>query len=83
MGKTIRGQRKGAGTVFRSHSHHRKGAVKLRRLDYSERHGYVKGVVKDIIHDPGRGVEHVVPPPGEAPAAELRHHGGGEDLFLR
>jgi len=55
MGKTIRGQRKGAGTVFRSHSHHRKGAVKLRRLDYSERHGYVKGVVKDIIHDPGRG----------------------------
>jgi hypothetical protein len=23
--------------------------------DYAERHGYVKGVVTDIIHDPGRG----------------------------
>merc|ERR1712241_899173 len=23
--------------------------------DYAERHGYIKGVVKDIIHDPGRG----------------------------
>merc|ERR1712203_113397 len=23
--------------------------------DYSERHGYIKGVIKDIIHDPGRG----------------------------
>jgi len=29
--------------------------VKLRVLDYAERHGYTKGVVKDIIHDPGRG----------------------------
>jgi len=27
----------------------------LRSLDYSERNGYIKGVVKDIIHDPGRG----------------------------
>ena len=24
-------------------------------LDYAERSGYVKGVVRDIIHDPGRG----------------------------
>ena len=24
-------------------------------LDYAERHGYTKGVVKEIIHDPGRG----------------------------
>lgn len=24
-------------------------------MDYSERHGYVKGVVKSIEHDPGRG----------------------------
>jgi ribosomal protein L2 len=23
--------------------------------DFAERHGYVKGVVTDIIHDPGRG----------------------------
>nr|POF09147.1 60s ribosomal protein l2 [Quercus suber] len=29
--------------------------AKLRTYDYAERHGYVRGVVKDIIHDPGRG----------------------------
>ena len=33
----------------------RKGASKLRVLDYSERRGYIKGVVKKLIHDPGRG----------------------------
>ena len=55
MGRVIRGQRKGAGSIFRSHTKHRKGAAKLRTLDYAERHGYIKGVVKDIIHDPGRG----------------------------
>jgi len=55
MGRVIRGQRKGAGSIFKSHTKNRKGAPKLRALDYSERHGYLKGVVKDIIHDPGRG----------------------------
>jgi len=55
MGRVIRGQRKGAGSVFKSHTHTRKGATKLRVQDYSEKHGYVKGIVKDIIHDPGRG----------------------------
>jgi large subunit ribosomal protein L8e len=24
-------------------------------LDFAERHGYIKGVIKEIIHDPGRG----------------------------
>lgn len=51
----IRGQRKGKGSVFKAHTKHRKGAAKLRPLDYAERHGYIKGVVRDIIHDPGRG----------------------------
>jgi large subunit ribosomal protein L8e len=55
MGKTIRGQRKGTGTVFSAKTRLRKGAAKLRVLDYSERHGYVKGVVRDIVHDSGRG----------------------------
>ncbi|EDV28887.1 60S ribosomal protein L8 [Trichoplax sp. H2] len=55
MGRVIRGQRKGAGSVFRSHVQHRKGAVKLRVLDYAERHGYIRGIVKEIVHDPGRG----------------------------
>merc|ERR1711860_325512 len=33
----------------------RKGAARLRAVDYAERNGYIKGVIKDIIHDPGRG----------------------------
>lgn len=49
MGRVIRAQRKGAGSVFRSHTKRRKGAPKLRSLDFSERHGYIKGVVKVSI----------------------------------
>jgi large subunit ribosomal protein L8e len=41
--------------VFKSHNTTRKGASKLRNLDYAERHGYIKGVIKEIVHDPGRG----------------------------
>jgi large subunit ribosomal protein L8e len=41
--------------VFKTHSKHRKGAAKLRAVDYAERHGFIKGIIKDIIHDPGRG----------------------------
>lgn len=55
MGRVIRAQRKGRGSVFRAHTHKRKGAAKLRPLDYAERRGYIKGLVKEIIHDPGRG----------------------------
>merc|ERR1712045_449644 len=38
-----------------SHTKHRKGKPTLRAVDYAERHGYIKGVIRDIIHDPGRG----------------------------
>lgn len=55
MGRVIRSQRKGAGSVFKAHTKHRKGAAKLRPVDYAERHGYIRGVVREIIHDPGRG----------------------------
>eukprot|EP00124_Ichthyophonus_hoferi_P005166 Ihof_evm2s687 gene=Ihof_evmTU2s687 len=55
MGRVIRSQRKGAGSIFKSHTQHRKGAAKLRHIDFAERHGYIKGLVKEIIHDPGRG----------------------------
>jgi large subunit ribosomal protein L8e len=55
MGRVIRAQRKGAGGIFKAHVKRRKGAAKLRTLDYVERHGYIKGLVKEIIHDPGRG----------------------------
>ena len=55
MGRVIRAQRKGAGSIFVSHTKHRKGKPALRAVDFSERHGYIKGVIKSIIHDPGRG----------------------------
>lgn len=42
MGRVIRGQRKGAGSVFKAHVKHRQGAAKLRHIDYAERHGYIK-----------------------------------------
>mmetsp|Transcript_15262 Transcript_15262/g.20846 ORF Transcript_15262/g.20846 Transcript_15262/m.20846 type:complete len:258 (-) Transcript_15262:102-875(-) len=55
MGKYVQAQRKGKGGIFKAHVRTRKGAVKLRPLDYAEKHGYIRGVIKDIIHDPGRG----------------------------
>jgi large subunit ribosomal protein L8e len=55
MGRVIRTQRKGGSHIFKAVTTHRKGATQLRALDFAERNGYVKGVVKDILHDPGRG----------------------------
>lgn len=48
MGRRIRVQRKGAGGIFKSHSKHRKGPSKLRPLDFAERHGYIKGVIRQV-----------------------------------
>lgn len=42
-------------TVTEARTRLNKAPAKFRSLDYAERHGYVRGVVKDIIHDPGRG----------------------------
>jgi large subunit ribosomal protein L8e len=55
MGRVIRSQRKGGSAIFRSHNKHRIGAAKHRSLDFAERHGYVRGLVRKILHDPGRG----------------------------
>eukprot|EP00002_Diphylleia_rotans_P040563 TRINITY_DN964_c0_g1_i1.p2 TRINITY_DN964_c0_g1~~TRINITY_DN964_c0_g1_i1.p2 ORF type:complete len:258 (+),score=44.05 TRINITY_DN964_c0_g1_i1:90-863(+) len=55
MGRVVRAQRRGSGSIFTSHTKHRKGAAKFRTYDFAERHGYIKGIVKEIIHDPGRG----------------------------
>merc|ERR1711977_375915 len=55
MGRVIRGSRKGKSLIFTAKTRLRKGAVKLRAVDYAEREGYMKGLVKKIIHDPGRG----------------------------
>ena len=49
MGRVIRSQRKGRGSVFRAHTKHRKGAAKLRHIDYAERHGYIK-VFVHVMH---------------------------------
>ncbi|KAF7140484.1 hypothetical protein RHSIM_Rhsim06G0190600 [Rhododendron simsii] len=43
MGRVIRAQRKGAGSMFKSHTHHRKGPGRFRSLDFGERNGYFKG----------------------------------------
>lgn len=85
MGRVIRAQRKGAGSVFKSHNTHRKGAAKLRKLDASERNGYIKGVVTEILHDPGRGapLARVRGAPGwragraDRAGPGRRHEGGG------
>jgi len=58
MGRVIRTQRKGAGGqagIFTANTSKRKAPAKLRKLDFAERHGFIKGVVKAIRHDPGRG----------------------------
>ncbi|KAL1073347.1 hypothetical protein V6Z11_D11G214600 [Gossypium hirsutum] len=49
------GKCKGAGSVFKAHTHHRKGLARFRSLNFGERSGYLKGIVTDVIHDPGRG----------------------------
>ena len=51
MGRVIRAQRKGAGGIFKSHTRTRKGAAKLRAVDYAERHGYLKGIVKVCVQN--------------------------------
>eukprot|EP00899_Mesostigma_viride_P007456 jgi/Mesvir1/16711/Mv15102-RA.1 len=55
MGRVIRTQRKGRGSIFTAHTVHRKGPARFRQLDYAERSGYIKGVVNEVIHDSGRG----------------------------
>jgi len=51
MGRVIRGQRKGGSAIFRARTFHRKGPAKLRSLDYSERQGYLRGVIKVRINN--------------------------------
>jgi len=54
MGRVIRNQRKSGG-IFKAHTASRIAPAKLRNLDFSEKHGYVRGLVKEIVHEPGRG----------------------------
>lgn len=54
MGRVIRAQRKSGG-IFTAHTRLNKAPAKLRPFDFAERNGYIRGLVKDIIHDAGRG----------------------------
>lgn len=55
MGRIIRVCRKGGHQIFTANTVHRQGAAKYRALDFGERKGYLRGVVKSIVHDSGRG----------------------------
>uniref|UniRef100_A0A4X1TWW9 Large ribosomal subunit protein uL2 n=2 Tax=Sus scrofa TaxID=9823 RepID=A0A4X1TWW9_PIG len=52
MGWVIHEQRKGACFVFHAHMKHQKGSTHLREVDFAKQCSYIKGIVKDIIHDP-------------------------------
>ena len=39
---------------FKAHTHLNKAPARLRPLDFAERNGYIRGIVKEIIHDAGR-----------------------------
>jgi len=54
MGRVIRTQRR-SHAIFSSHTHHNKNPARLRNIDFAERNGYIRGIVKEIIHDAGRG----------------------------
>eukprot|EP01084_Bolivina_argentea_P114097 203222_1 len=55
MGKVTLSRRRGRAGIFAAAVHKRHGPARLRPLDYGEGKGYVKGVVKELVHDPGRG----------------------------
>ena len=64
MGKVIRGCRRGKGSIFRSHTCGREGAAKLKKLDFAERHGYVKGVVREFRSAYSfKKIENLIPAP--------------------
>ncbi|CAE6343559.1 unnamed protein product [Rhizoctonia solani] len=41
--------------IFKAHTRLNKNPARLRPLDFAERNGYIRGIVKEIIHDSGRG----------------------------
>ena len=73
MGKRILVQRRGRGTSqFRAASHKKKGSVKYRKLSKIEYSGKITAIVKDLVHDPGRG----------APVAEVVFEDGLKKIVL-
>ncbi|MBQ6220950.1 MAG: 50S ribosomal protein L2, partial [Methanosphaera sp.] len=73
MGHRLIIQRRGRGTpTYRSSSHRFRGKVSYRSYDALEKEGSLKGIVTDIIHDPGRS----------APVAIVKFENGEEKLVL-
>lgn len=71
MGKRLIVQRRGKGSsVYKAPSHRYKGKVTYGK--YEEKAGGLKGVVMDILHDPGRS----------APVAKIMYENGEERLVL-
>ena len=56
MGRVIRAQRKGAGSIFVANTKHRKGKPGLRAVDYAERHGYIKVMFRETREDTSVGL---------------------------
>eukprot|EP00818_Percolomonas_sp_WS_P004158 CAMPEP_0117448520 /NCGR_PEP_ID=MMETSP0759-20121206/7444_1 /TAXON_ID=63605 /ORGANISM="Percolomonas cosmopolitus, Strain WS" /LENGTH=256 /DNA_ID=CAMNT_0005240911 /DNA_START=101 /DNA_END=871 /DNA_ORIENTATION=+ len=56
MGKVIQMQRRGHAHAYRSHSRAKRARPEHRTFDFSERQGFVKGVVRKLNHEAGRGV---------------------------
>ncbi len=72
MGKRIITQRRGRGTqTYKSPSHRYKGPIKYRKYDDKEKTTRIKGVVKDIVHQPGYS----------APLAEILFE-NGEKIYM-
>jgi large subunit ribosomal protein L2 len=73
MGKKILVQRRGRGTSqFRAASHKKRGSIKYRKLADIEYTAKITGLVKDIVHDPGRG----------APVAQILFEDGLKKIVL-
>lgn len=77
MGRRTLSQRKGRGSIFKSRSHHKLGVAQHRAIDFYERHSTIRGMIKEIRHDPGRG----------APLAKVvfrnpRQYGLDKQLFI-
>merc|ERR1712113_28932 len=63
MGRVIRTQRHGRGSIFKARTHRRIAPSQLRPLDCVEKAYRIRGKVEKIMHEPGRG----------APVAVIRY----------
>ncbi|KAG2378585.1 hypothetical protein C9374_008224 [Naegleria lovaniensis] len=84
MGKRIRAQRKGNGAgPYKTRSIHKIAKPQYRKWDFSEREGFMKGVVRQILHEPGRGapLAEVVFRDPLKPKKDIQHFLAPEGLY--